>query len=80
MENELWEKLEMFVGTSLVSLAIPHYVNEIESQLSADQIEPLGDLHQSLTEMFSTKKEKPAKFYIDRLIDLAKRGVIKKNN
>ena len=80
MENELWDKLEKFVGTPLVSFAIPHYVNEIENQLSPEQIEPLGDLHHSLTEMFSTKKDEPAKFYIEGLIDLAKRGVIKKKN
>jgi hypothetical protein len=78
MENELWDKLEMFVGTGLVKMAIPHYVNEIQEQLSPEQLEPLGDLTEKLTEMFSKKSQTTAKETIEGLIHLAKLGVIKK--
>lgn len=80
MENELWNKLEMFVGTELVKMAIPHYVNEIQEQLTPEQPEPLGDLTEKLTKMFSKKMDHPAKFYIDGLIDLAKQGAVKKKS
>ncbi|OAE90318.1 hypothetical protein [Flavobacterium psychrophilum] len=80
MKNELWNKLEMFIGTPLVNMAIPHYVNEIEQQLTPEQLEPLGDLTEMLTERFSEKTDTPAKEIINGLIHLAKLGVIKKNN
>lgn len=78
MENELWDKLEMFVGTPLVTMAIPHYVNEIQEQLTLEQLQPLGDLTEMLTKRFSEKSETPAKKIIEGLIHLAKLGVIKK--
>ena len=78
MENELWAKLEMFVATPLVNIAIPHYVNEMQNELTAEQLEPLGDLTEMLTKMFSEKSSTPAKEIIEHLIYLAKNGYIKK--
>lgn len=78
MDNELWDKLEMFVGTGMVKLAIPHYVNYIQEQLTPEQLEPLGDLTLLLTDMFSEKREITAKETVKHLIELAKLGVIKK--
>lgn len=80
MDNELWNKLEMFVGTGLVKMAIPHYVNEIQEQLTPGQLEPLGDLTELLTKMFSEKPSTSAKEVIEHFIYLAKLGVIKKKN
>jgi diaminopimelate epimerase len=77
MENELWNKLEMFVGTGLVNMAVPHYVNEIKEQLTTEQLEPLGDLTEMLTNMFSVKSEVTARQSVEHLIHLAKLGVVK---
>lgn len=78
MDNELWDKLEMFVGTGMVKLAVPHYVNYIHEQLTPEQLEPLGDLTLLLADMFSEKREITAKETVKHLIELAKLGVIKK--
>jgi hypothetical protein len=78
MENELWNKLEMFVGTGLVNMAVPHYVNEIQEQLTPGQLEPLGDLTEMLTKMFAVKSDTPARKSVEDLIYFAKLGVVKK--
>ncbi len=79
MENELWNKLELFVGTPLVNMAIPHYVNEIQEQLTPEKLEPLGDISVMLTKMLSVKTDVSARQSVENLIYLAKKGAIKKN-
>jgi hypothetical protein len=78
MKNELWDKLEMFVNTPLIEMAIPHFVNELQEQLTPEELEPLGNLAEMLTKMFSKKTEISARKTIEGLIHLAKLGVIKK--
>lgn len=78
INDELWEKLEMFVGTNLLNLAIPHFVNELQERLTPKQLEPLGDLDEMLTKLFSEKSDISAKKRIDFYVDLAQKGVIKK--
>jgi hypothetical protein len=80
MENEVWDKLELFVGTPLVNIVIPHYVNEIQEQLTSEQLEPLGDITVLVTKILSVKSDIPARKSVENLIYLAKKGVIKKKS
>ncbi|MCV9929486.1 hypothetical protein OIU83_17630 [Flavobacterium sp. LS1R49] len=76
IDNELWDKLDMFVGTNLLSTAIPHFINEFQERLTPEQLAPLGDLNEMLTNTFSVKTDRSAKEVINGYIHLAKLGVI----
>ena len=78
IDNELWDKLDMFVGTNLLNIAIPHFINELQERLTPEQLEPLGNLEEMLTGIFSKKSDISAKKRIDFYVDLAQKGVIKK--
>lgn len=78
MENELWNKIQMFIDAGRADMVIHLLVEEMEQNLSPKQIQQLGDLKTSLLGIFSgeNKPKISAKEFIAGFIDLVKQGAI----
>lgn len=78
MDDQLWEKVQMFIDAGQTEMIVHLIINEMESNLSKKQIEQLGDLKTKLISIFSgdKKPEVSAKEFINGFIDLIKRGAI----
>ena len=78
MDDQLWEKVQMFIDAGQIGMVVHLIVKEFEAQLSEKQFEQLGDLQDRLINIFSgdKKPDLPAKVFIDGFIDLIKRGAI----
>ena len=80
IDSQLWDKLEKFIENGAGALAVPHVVNEIQEQLTPEQLEPLGDLTEAFLGFFSKKSETRPRDFVAHFIDMAKQGVIKKKS
>lgn len=78
MDNQLWDRVQMFIDAGRADMVVHLLVDEMRNNLSPLQIQQLGDLEKSLTEIFSgdNKTSVSAKEFIGGFIDLVKRGAI----
>lgn len=76
MDNDVLERLQALVKGGLGYLVVGQIVEYIESQLTPEQLAPLGNLNTAINKMVS-KPDTDIKLLINGLIELAKRGVIK---
>ena len=77
IDSKNWDRLEQFIDNGAVALAVPHIVKEIQEQLTSEQLEPLGDLTESLLNIFSKKSNARPRVFVAGFIEMAKKGAIK---
>ena len=78
MDNQLWDKVQMFIDAGQIEMVVHLIIDEMKSNISEKQFEQLGDLKSSLINVFSgdKKTDTPAKEFIDGFIYLIKQGAI----
>lgn len=78
MDNQLWDKVQVFIDAGRVDMVVHLLVEEMEQNLSPVQIQQLGDLNTKLSDIFSgdNKPQTSAKEFIAGFIDLVKQGAI----
>lgn len=78
MDDQLWDKVQMFIDSGHADMVVHLLVEEMEQNLSPKQMEQLGDLKTKLSDIFSgdNKPQVSAKKFIEGFIDLVKRGAI----
>ncbi len=74
MKKELWEKCQALVDGGLGHIVKHLYAEELESNLTKDQLKKLGDISALLDQVISSKSK--MKEIIQTLIDMSKKGVI----
>ena len=78
IESKTWDRLEMLIENGAEALAVPHIVNEIQEQLTPEQLQPLGDLTETFLNIFSKKSDTRPRVFVAGFIEMAKKGVMKK--
>jgi len=76
LSNEQWEKLDMLVRKGAPELAVPQIVEEIKTQLTTEQLKPLGNLQDSFNKIFSSPPKVTVRVFVENFIDMAQKGVI----
>ena len=74
MDKELWDRCQMLVDAGMGHIVKHLYVEEIETNLTAEQLAKLGDISSMLDRTMTAKQN--MKQLIDAIIELSKRGVI----
>ncbi|AWL78651.1 hypothetical protein DKB58_06685 [Capnocytophaga canimorsus] len=82
MDEQLWEKIQMFIDAGLIGMVSHLLVEEVEQQLTPEQLEPLGDLNHLFLTIFARENnfKTPVKTFVAGLVYMAKTGAIVKKN
>ncbi len=75
MEKELWDNAQLLVGAGLGHLVKHLYIEELEQELTPEQLEKLGDLPSLIGRMLESKPSN-VKDLIDRIVYLSREGAI----
>lgn len=74
MDTDLWDKCQMLVDAGMGHLVVHLYKKELEDNLSAQQLQRLGDISSFLQKMM--EKDIKMKNVISVLIDMSRKGAI----
>lgn len=74
MENEIWDRCQMLVDAGLGHLVVHLYEEELEKNLTAEQLQRLGDIQPFLKEMMEKKTK--MKDVISALVIMSREGAI----
>ena len=74
MDNETWDKCQMLVDAGAGHLVIHLYEEELKNNLTAEQMQKLGNVYPLLEKML--QNDVPMKKVISALIDMSRKGVI----
>lgn len=77
MTDEQWNTCQSQIEAGQIEDVLPVLKEELLNELSEEQLQPLGDLDESLRSVLSNPTSTPIRTLILALIEFAKKGMIK---
>lgn len=77
MTKEQWETCQQLVEAGLIEAALPSLINEFKTRLSSEQFAMLGDIESVLRGWSPDEKDLPIRGFVDNLINMVQKGMIK---
>ena len=77
MTKEQWETCQQLLEAGLIEAVLPSLINEFETRLSNEQLSILGDIESVLRRWSPKETDLPIRSFVDSLIDMVQKGMIK---